>query len=88
MPGLWAGCWFISSFPGVWAWGSLVGLSVGLHVGSGWMLVVFSDVVVAFPSLGGRLLFGVFCIRLMPLFLLFRGGAVRFSFDLVTFGLL
>ena len=40
------------------------------------------------PSGGGRLSFGGFCIGLMPLFLLFRGGVVRFSFALVAFGFL
>ena len=53
MSGLWAGFWFISPLFGVWARGSLVGLSVGLNVGSGWLLVVFSDVVVAFSSFWG-----------------------------------
>ena len=62
--------------------GFLVGLPVGLYVESGWMLVVFSVVVVAFSSFpGGKALAIRWCLFwLMPISYVFRGGVVRFSF--------
>ena len=44
------GVWFVSPFPRVRAWLSLVVLHVGLYVGSGLMLVVSCVVVGAFSS--------------------------------------
>ena len=48
---MWAGFWFVSPLPGVWAWFSLVGLPVGMLVGSGLMF-------------GGHLSFGC-CLLLL-----------------------
>ena len=74
-------------FPGLW--GICLVVLLVVPVCGCWILIFWFDwlfvLVCARMWVFGFCLSGVFCFGLMPLFLCFRGGAVRFSFFLGSF---